>query len=179
LHIIPTILRFSPQPDSHKKLVRKTLNKHVGLVGESIKCCSWCCVKSLENSCHTWHRNDCVFNGASPTVATALPLAKYDTQLWSMSGARASPYVLSQGAVLAQCPSRRIPSHRPSRPLPLRRPHRRRGTPSERGAGRGGGGGHRHTEEGRGFSSPRGGARRATEGGGRLRLAQKREVGGG
>jgi hypothetical protein len=105
----------------------------VGLVGESIKCCSWCCVKSLENSCHTWHRNDCVFNGASPTVATALPLAKYDTQLWSMSGARASPYVLSQGAVLAQCPSRRIPPHRPPRPLPLRRPHRRRGTPFRKG----------------------------------------------
>nr|XP_034601699.1 uncharacterized protein LOC117862274 [Setaria viridis]XP_034601700.1 uncharacterized protein LOC117862274 [Setaria viridis] len=33
-------------------------------------------------------RNDCVFNGASPSVATALILAKDEAQLWSMAGAK-------------------------------------------------------------------------------------------
>jgi hypothetical protein len=34
------------------------------------------------------HRNDCIFNGASPRVATALALAKDEAQMWSSAGAK-------------------------------------------------------------------------------------------
>lgn len=34
------------------------------------------------------HRNDCVFNGASPRVATALTLAKEEVQMWCSAGAK-------------------------------------------------------------------------------------------
>jgi hypothetical protein len=34
------------------------------------------------------HRNDCVFNGASPRVATALTLAKEEAKLWCSAGAK-------------------------------------------------------------------------------------------
>jgi hypothetical protein len=34
------------------------------------------------------HRNDCVFNGASPRIATALALAKDEAQLWGSAGAK-------------------------------------------------------------------------------------------
>ena len=43
------------------------------------------------------HRNDCVFNGASPRVDTALILAKEDAQLWSMAGARGLPLPAPRG----------------------------------------------------------------------------------
>nr|TKW13976.1 hypothetical protein SEVIR_5G136400v2 [Setaria viridis] len=34
------------------------------------------------------HRNDCVVIGASPSIATALILARDEAQLWSMAGAK-------------------------------------------------------------------------------------------
>lgn len=43
------------------------------------------------------HRNDCVFNGASPRVATALTFAKEDAQLWSMAGAKGLPLPAVRG----------------------------------------------------------------------------------
>nr|TKW00080.1 hypothetical protein SEVIR_8G085700v2 [Setaria viridis] len=43
------------------------------------------------------HCNDCVFNGASPRVATALILVKEDAQLWSMAGAKGLPLPAVRG----------------------------------------------------------------------------------
>nr|TKW38993.1 hypothetical protein SEVIR_1G150100v2 [Setaria viridis] len=34
------------------------------------------------------HRNDCVFNGATPNITTALMLAKDEANLWSIAGAK-------------------------------------------------------------------------------------------
>ncbi|GJN02027.1 hypothetical protein PR202_ga19340 [Eleusine coracana subsp. coracana] len=35
------------------------------------------------------HRNDCVFNGAQPNIATALTMARDEKHMWSMDGAKA------------------------------------------------------------------------------------------
>ena len=34
------------------------------------------------------HRNDCVFNGATPRLSTALNLAREEALLWSIAGAK-------------------------------------------------------------------------------------------
>uniref|UniRef100_K3XPF3 Uncharacterized protein n=1 Tax=Setaria italica TaxID=4555 RepID=K3XPF3_SETIT len=34
------------------------------------------------------HRNDCVFNGASPRLSTVLNLAREEALLWSLAGAK-------------------------------------------------------------------------------------------
>ncbi|GJN38307.1 hypothetical protein PR202_gb27336 [Eleusine coracana subsp. coracana] len=34
------------------------------------------------------HRNDCVFNGASPNLAAALVMAGEETRFWNMAGAK-------------------------------------------------------------------------------------------
>ena len=33
-------------------------------------------------------RNDCVFNGATPTITTALTRAREEAHLWSLAGAK-------------------------------------------------------------------------------------------
>lgn len=43
------------------------------------------------------HRNDCVFNGASPSVAAALILAKDEAQLWNMAGAKGLSQLMVRG----------------------------------------------------------------------------------
>ena len=37
------------------------------------------------------HQNDCVFNGASPRLGTALVLAKEEALLWSLARAKGLP----------------------------------------------------------------------------------------
>lgn len=43
------------------------------------------------------HRNDCVFNGASPSLATALVMAGDDTQMWNMAGAKGFSLLTGHG----------------------------------------------------------------------------------
>jgi len=45
------------------------------------------------------HRNDCVFNGASPRLGTALVLAKEEALLWSLARAKGLPHQISEGWV--------------------------------------------------------------------------------
>ena len=37
-------------------------------------------------------RNDCVFNGAAPSIPMALARAREEAHLWSLAGARDCPY---------------------------------------------------------------------------------------
>jgi hypothetical protein len=37
---------------------------------------------------HLEHRNDCVFNGASPSVAAMISMARMEVHLWSLAGAK-------------------------------------------------------------------------------------------
>jgi hypothetical protein len=49
----------------------------------------------------TWkHRNDCVFNGASPNVATVLQVVENEGNLWCIVGASALQKFLSGSANL-------------------------------------------------------------------------------
>jgi len=43
------------------------------------------------------HRNDCVFNGATPSIAAALVMAKDEAHLWSMSGAKGLSLLTTMG----------------------------------------------------------------------------------
>jgi len=43
------------------------------------------------------HRNNCVFNGASPSVAAAIALAFEEAHLWSLAGARGLTLLAIQG----------------------------------------------------------------------------------
>jgi len=45
------------------------------------------------------HRNDCVFNGASPRLGTTLVLAKEEALLWSLARAKGLPHQISEGWV--------------------------------------------------------------------------------
>jgi hypothetical protein len=45
------------------------------------------------------HRNDCVFNGATPNVNTVLALAREEAHWWSMAGAKGISLLTAGGAV--------------------------------------------------------------------------------
>ena len=45
------------------------------------------------------HRNNCVFNGASPSVAAAISLASEEAHLWSLAGARGLTLLTIQGEI--------------------------------------------------------------------------------
>jgi len=45
------------------------------------------------------HRNMCVFNGSSPSVAAAIALAFEEAHLWSLAGARGLSLLSIQGVV--------------------------------------------------------------------------------
>jgi len=45
------------------------------------------------------HRNNCVFNGASPSVAVAISLASEEAHLWRLVGARGLTLLDIQGEV--------------------------------------------------------------------------------
>jgi hypothetical protein len=44
-----------------------------------------------------WHHNDCVFNGASPRLSTALTLAGEEIRSWSMAGAKGVALLTANG----------------------------------------------------------------------------------
>jgi hypothetical protein len=46
-----------------------------------------------------WHRNDCVFNGATPNVNMVLALAREETHWWSLAGAKGISLLTAGGAV--------------------------------------------------------------------------------
>uniref|UniRef100_J3MRA8 Uncharacterized protein n=1 Tax=Oryza brachyantha TaxID=4533 RepID=J3MRA8_ORYBR len=46
------------------------------------------------------HRNDCVFNGASPRVATVLQVVENEGYLWCVAGNSALQKLLSRVAIL-------------------------------------------------------------------------------
>uniref|UniRef100_A0A0A8ZV08 Uncharacterized protein n=1 Tax=Arundo donax TaxID=35708 RepID=A0A0A8ZV08_ARUDO len=43
------------------------------------------------------HRNDCVFNGVQPSVATVLQLAREEARVWCMDGAKGLSLVSATG----------------------------------------------------------------------------------
>ena len=46
------------------------------------------------------HRNDCVFNGATPRLDTALLLAKEEAELWCLAGAKGLSLLTAKGGLL-------------------------------------------------------------------------------
>ncbi|GJM84381.1 hypothetical protein PR202_ga00043 [Eleusine coracana subsp. coracana] len=45
------------------------------------------------------HRNDCVFNGAPPSVATTVIMVSNEARLWNMVGAKGPALVTGAGGV--------------------------------------------------------------------------------
>ena len=43
------------------------------------------------------HRNDCVFNGATPRLDTVLLLAKEEAELWCLAGAKGLSLLTARG----------------------------------------------------------------------------------
>jgi hypothetical protein len=49
------------------------------------------------------HRNDCVFNGATPRLDTALLLTKEEAKLWCLAGAKGPSLLTAKGSLGTVC----------------------------------------------------------------------------
>ena len=77
-----------------------------GLVDESRSCCRRWQKERVEHphplgAWTIWrHRNDCVFNGATPRRDTSLLLAKEEVELWCLAGAKGLSLLTAKGGLL-------------------------------------------------------------------------------